>query len=187
MPAFLLFRQARLKLTKLAGMLIALTALAACATFVVPDSPPIHTRKPIAVVPLKNFSQTPLAADKTEQALLTQLLKQGIPTVAPPRQTSLALEDILDSTQREKATQHRLAQRHADYILSGSVNEWGYSKGVSGDPSVSITLWLSHAETPDTILWRATGSRVGLGYKNISALAQDVLKQLIEGIHFEPY
>lgn len=171
------------RLTAIGLLFCLLGWLTACSTITVPQSPQLTTQHPLAVIPLRNLSQTPLAGEKAEQSLLTLLLQRGIRTQSPPQKSTRTIEAILNGGTTAADTQRWLAGQSFDFVLSGTVNEWGYSKGLSGDPSVSITLWLSPADQPDAIIWRATGSRVGLGYKNIVALAQDVLSELLEGIN----
>lgn len=154
-----------------------------CTSIVVPKSPQLQTQKALAVTPLRNLSQTPLAGEKAEQSLLTLLLERKIKTQTPPYRQAQSLTALLDTETAELQVQSWLLENNFDYILSGSINEWGYSKGIAGDPSVSITLWLAPADHPEQILWRATGSRVGFGYKNIAALAQEVMSELLEGVN----
>jgi peptidoglycan hydrolase-like protein with peptidoglycan-binding domain len=150
---------------------------------IVPQSPQLETPHPIAVTPLRNLSQTPLAGEKAEQTLMTLLLERKVITQSPPNRPGQSLAALLDTDTADKQIRAWLNQNNFDYVLSGAVNEWGYSKGIAGDPSVSITLWIAPAHNPDQMLWRATGSRIGFGYKNIAALAQDVLAELLEGIN----
>lgn len=174
---FLPFKRSLMVLTLLASCIIT-----GCSSIVVPKSPLIQTPSPLAVTPLRNLSQTPLAGEKAEQSLLTLLHEKNIKTQSPPYRHAQNITALLDTEAATAQVQTWLLENDFDYILSGSVNEWGYSKGIAGDPSVSITLWLAPAHQPDQIIWRATGSRVGFGYKNIAALAQDVLAELLEGL-----
>lgn len=170
------------------GYLLLLTLswlLFGCSTLSVPQSPPISLEQPIALLPLANLSQTPLAGVKVEQTLLSILHERQIPNRAFPRRRQLTLSDIL-SEEGDKDQQVKwLGQHQFDYVLSGSVNEWGYSKGLAGDPSISITLVIYRADRPEEVLWRATGSKVGLGYKNLSSLSQEILLELLKGVAFQ--
>ena len=67
-----------MKLTLIFTMILTLSA---CSTYNAPDSPPLNASAVWVIMPLQNNSSTPLAAEKAEQILSSQLYRKGINAV----------------------------------------------------------------------------------------------------------
>ncbi len=164
--------------------LASIVSLTACSTYNVPDSPPLGGSAVWAIMPLENNSNSPLAAEKVEQILSTQLYKKGIKAVMYPKPEMNKLTDILDNTAKDKYAQNWLASSPADYIITGSVEEWHYKSGLDGEPAVGLSLEVQSAKEKST-LWRATGSRGGWGRESVSGTGIIVVKELLNGLKIE--
>ena len=165
-------------------LLASILSLTACSTYNVPDSPTLGVSASWAIMPLENNSNTPLAAEKVEQILRTQLYTKGINAVIYPKPDLNKLTDILDSTAKDKHARNWLATYPADYIITGSVEEWHYKSGLDGEPAVGLTLEVKTAKG-GTTLWRATGSRGGWGRESVSGTGIIVVKELLDGLNIE--
>lgn len=161
-----------------------LLSLTACSTYHVPESPSLSASATWAIMPLKNNSNIPLAAEKVEQILSTQLYAMGIHAEMYPKQEMNDLTLIFDNTAKEKHARKWLSTYPADYIITGSVEEWHYKSGLDGEPAVGITLEVKTAKG-NTTLWRATGSRGGWGRESVSGTGQIVIEALLVGLNIE--
>jgi len=159
--------------------------LSACSTYNAPDSPPLNASAVWVIMPLENNSSTPLAAEKAEQILSSQLYRKGINAIIYPKTPLKSLTDILDQTSKYKHAEVWLATYPADYIITGSVEEWHYKNGLDAEPAVGLTLEIKDA-TNKKSLWRATGSRVGWGRESVSGAGIVVVETLVNGLNFIP-
>ncbi len=135
-----------------------------------------------AVLPINNLSVTAQADAQAQTLVETHLRARGvssIDTYAPIRQVSL--RDLLDpATEMNSAIEW--AQRSGyRYGITGSVNEWHYKSGADKEPSVGMSLKLVDIYTRD-VLWQGNASRTGWGYANLSAVADDVIRELLEEV-----
>lgn len=167
---------------KRAILLVTLLALSACSHYQVPESPHFSPQTTWAIMPMVNNSNTPLAAEKVEQMLNTQLYAKGINIVMYPALATNDLQSILDSSARQKQAQAWLASHPVDYVITGSVEEWHYKSGLDGEPAVGITLEVTSAKSKKTY-WRASGSRSGWGRESVSGTGQIVIEELLDGLN----
>lgn len=168
-------------------LLIFATALtlSACSSHHIPESPPLAASAVWIIMPLENNSSTPLAAEKAEQILSSQLYRKGINAVIYPKKPLNSLTDILDRTAKYQHAQVWLATYPSDYIITGSVEEWHYKNGLDAEPAVGLTLEIKDAIT-NKLIWRASASRVGWGRESVSGAGFDVVETLLNGINVIP-
>lgn len=165
-------------------ILASILSLTACSAYNVPGSPPLGVSATWAIMPMENNSNTPLAAEKVEQILSTQLYTRGINAVMYPKQELNDLTDILDSKAKDKHAREWLKTLPVDYIITGSVEEWHYKSGLDGEPAVGLTLEVKDANG-STTLWRASGSRGGWGRESVSGTGIIVIEELLDGLNIE--
>ncbi|MGF1723664.1 hypothetical protein [Photobacterium nomapromontoriensis] len=163
-------------------LLTGLLTLSACTTYEVPESPAFNAASTWAIMPMTNNSNTPLAAEKVEQLLNTQLYAKGLNVIMYPVSATNDLQSILDTTAKQKQAQAWLASQPVDYIITGSVEEWHYKSGLDGEPAVGITLEVKSAKN-GIAYWRASGSRGGWGRESVSGTGQIVLEELLDGLN----
>ena len=162
-------------------LLIMVISVSNCATYQVPDSPPLEPNQTWLLMPFENNSNRPLAAENAEQILAALLFAEGV-KINTYRKTKITdLKSILDSSSRDKNAKEWLRGENGKYIISGSVDEWQYKSGLDGEPAVGVTLILRE-RTSGEILWRATGTRGGWGRESLSGTGQIVLQELIDGL-----
>lgn len=134
----------------------------------------------IAVGPMANNSNTPLANRQVESMLRGILQAKGFKNVVMyPRQKSC--EKLLycaDEGMNSSQLAHWARQNHIAYIFGGSTNEWGYKVGLDGEPVAGISLNLVNASTGHTD-WTAVGSAIGNSRTGLDVIGQRLLNTII--------
>lgn len=171
---------------KCALALLAVTALAGCSSHYSGQSFALSENDAVVLMPLVNHSTTPLAGEKAEDILRSLWIQQGNTALTVyPRGTAAndGLPD-LDDQKRYERVRGWLAQQSASYYLSGSVSEWRYKSGLSGEPTVGLTVNL-HCTSDDQVVWSATGARSGWDRESLSGTAQKVMAKILSDIEME--
>lgn len=164
------------------GLLCATALLPACGTMHVNVSSkmaiPAATR--IAVGPLANNSNTPLANRQVESMLKGILQAKGFRNVLVyPRQKSC--EKLLycaDEGMNPGQLAHWARKNHIAYVFGGSTNEWGYKVGLDGEPVAGVSLNLINASSGHTD-WSAVGSAIGNSRTGLDVIGQQLLNTIL--------
>ena len=131
-----------------------------------------------ALMPVANYSQSPLAGQQLEDMLSSLLFQRGVSLAQYPRiETSNNIPTLANNTATPEQI-NWLAQQNVDYVLSGSVQEWHYKTGLDGEPAVTVTLNL-HRKSNNELVWSVTGARSGWGRESIGYAAHEVLNSLL--------
>jgi TolB-like protein len=157
-----------------------LAALAACSTVDYGKAPPLERGAVWAVLPFANHTETPLAANRAESIAGALLHVQGVGGVKR-YQASIQQEALFDPAEA-KQQQEALAWARAQgarYALSGGVDEWRYKVGVDGEPAIGVTLQIIDVSTGET-LWSAAGGKSGWSREALSAVAQQLIRDLLQ-------
>ncbi len=157
---------------------LALVALSACSTIDTGAAPTLAPQTTWVVLPFANHTDTPLAGNRAEAIALALLhTKVGKVQRYVPGTQQEALFDAGD----DKRTQEALAwarEQQIRYALTGAVDEWRYKVGVDGEPAAGMTLQILDVASGD-ILWTGTGGRSGWSREALSALAQKLIRELL--------
>jgi hypothetical protein len=157
--------------------LIVLT-LASCSSYHSERNPTELLSTQWALMPVSNYSQSPQAGQQLEDLLESILFQRGVSLAQYPREaipTELPTMASNTATTLQKAW---LAEQDADYILSGSVQEWHYKTGLDGEPAVTVTLTL-HKKSSNELIWSVTGARSGWGRESVGYAAHKVITTLL--------
>ena len=155
--------------------------LSACTTSHVADDVELRATTTVALLPLVNHAQTPLAGERAEDILASIWQQNKLPSlIRAPRTNNKELPPLDDQYRVDNAMQW-LSTQQADYIISGSIEEWRYKAGLDGEPVVALTLSLT-ASGQTTPLWTGTIAKSGWGRDSIAAVAQDVIADLLSYI-----
>ncbi len=171
------------KILQLEWMLAVVLALAmggGCSVMDASVAPSLSSNATWAVLPFINLTETPQAGQRVEAISASMLLAMGAPS---SKQFSLTqnLDPLeLDSPAliRETALSWAKTQK-AQYALTGAVDEWRYKVGVDGEPAVGMTLQVLDVNTGD-VVWSGVGAQTGWGREAVSAVAQKLVRQLLE-------
>ena len=172
--------QRQTTLTSLHSLLIGglFLFLAACSTLDRGQSPEIDRQATWVVVPFANYTETPLAGNRAETVAETLLRAGGMRVLRYPLAQR---EGLFDSGER-KHQDEALAwgkQKGARYALAGAVDEWRYKVGVDGEPAVGVTLQIIDLTTGET-LWGGAGGKSGWSREALSAVAQQLINDLLK-------
>lgn len=155
--------------------------LGACTTAQVGDTVTLASNSRVALMPLVNHAQTPLAGEKAEDIVASLWQQRQLPKLSRyPRQAQADLPP-LDDQYRLTQAQKWLAGQQVGYVLSGTIEEWRYKAGLDGEPVVAVTLNLTKLGE-DTPVWTGTIAKSGWGRDSLAATAQDVLSDLLDQI-----
>ena len=155
----------------------------ACA--VIDHSPPptLDHQGTWAVLAIANHTETPQAGRRVEAITVSLLHSIGVGEVL--QHPSTLGEDPTMSASENQVLQSAIEWakgQHVRYAVTGSVDEWRYKVGVDGEPAVGVSLRLVDVET-EKVVWSAVGGKTGWSREAVSAVAQKLINQLLEGIH----
>lgn len=158
----------------------ALLLLSACSTLDRGTAPALERQATWVVLPFANHTETPLAGNRAEAIAQALLHAQGVGKVlryeTGPQQE--ALFDAGDSKRQQEALDWA-RERQARYALTGAVDEWRYKVGVDGEPAAGVTLQIIDIGSGD-ILWSGTGGKSGWSREALSAVAQKLIRDLLQ-------
>lgn len=137
----------------------------------------------IALMPLVNHSQTPLAGERAEDLLSSLWLQEGLPALITYPRSAVAENGLpdLDDQKRFERMKQWLAGQPVDFYLTGSVEEWHYKSGLDAEPTVGLTLKI-YRKQDDQLVWSVTGARAGWDRESLTATAQQVLKRMVSDV-----
>ncbi len=159
--------------------------LGACTTSHLGQAPAMPAQARVALLPLVNHAQTPLAGERAEDILASLWQQRSLPAlVRYPRQVEADLPPLDDQHRLDQASQW-LAGQQVDYVLGGTIEEWRYKAGLDGEPVVALTLVLRR-RGQDQPLWTGTLARSGWGRDSLAATAQEVLAQALDQLEVQP-
>lgn len=164
--------------TLVAAGLLAL--LGACATLDRSPAPTLDRQAQWAVLPFANHTETPLAGHRAE-AIAEALLRAQGPAKVKRYPGNSQPEALFDAGQ-DKPQEEALAwarQQGIRYALTGAVDEWRYKVGVDGEPAVGVALQIIDVASGDT-LWSGTGGKSGWSREALSAVAQQLIRDLLQ-------
>lgn len=162
----------------LAGALL-LAALSACSTMDRGKAPALQSGASWTVLPFANHTETPMAGNRAESIAQALLQAKGIGPVK--RYSATAQQEALFDAGDAKRQDDALAwarEQGIRYALAGTVDEWRYKVGVDGEPAAGVTLRILDVETGDTV-WSGTGGKSGWSREALSAVAQKLIRDLL--------
>ena len=161
------------------GFLALAVVLCACATVTHSRSPTLQTSDSVAILPIVNYTETPLAGLRAEAIAESLMLASRFVTVR--RYPSALNPETLFAPVERDAVARALDWAQEEglaYALTGSVEEWRYRVGTEGSPVVGLTLRLIEVQS-GAVVWTATGSRTGWGRAALAGVAQKLLRELL--------
>lgn len=159
---------------------LTLLLLAGCSVMQSQPGSTVARDARIAVLPLVNLSQTPQAGDRAA-SVLAALLRAG-----GSNEVTLYLPDdrnplLYESSERLQNALNTARNEGAEYLFTGTVEEWRYKSGLDGEPAVGVTLEIRRADD-NRVLWSGTAARTGWGRESLSVAAHKVLDELVDAM-----
>ncbi|GAA6120271.1 penicillin-binding protein activator LpoB [Acidovorax sp. FG27] len=157
-----------------------LLLLSACSTIDRGQPPVLQPNATWVVLPFANHTETPLAGNRAEAIAEALLHARGVGRVQryPASTQQEALFDSGDAKRQEEVLAWARGQQ-AQYALTGAVDEWRYKVGVDGEPAAGVTLRIVDVATGNT-LWSGAGGKSGWSREALSAVAQKLIRQLLD-------
>ena len=154
--------------------------LSACSTLDRGNAPELERQATWVVLPFANHTETPLAGNRAEAIAEALLRTNGLTRVKryPAVGQQEALFDAGERKQQEEALVWA-KQQGARYALTGAVDEWRYKVGVDGEPAAGVTLQIIDVQSGET-LWSGTGGKSGWSREALSAVAQQLIRDLLK-------
>ena len=165
---------------KVAASALVLCALTACSTVDRGRAPALQANAEWTVLPVANHTETPMASNRAESVAEALLHARGVGKVK--RYTSTAQQEALFDAGDTKRQEQALAwarEQGVRYALAGTVDEWRYKVGVDGEPAAGITLQIIDVQSGD-ILWSGAGGKSGWSREALSAVAQKLIRELLQ-------
>jgi len=162
--------------------LLAALFLAGCSTTmdVTPATTAITTQARWVVLPFANHTSEPQAALRAE-AISESLLRTNGVARLQRYPASLNQDSVFapaDRRNQSEASQWAAGEGYR-YALTGTVDEWSYKVGVDGEPAVGFTLQVVDL-TNQRVIWSAAGAKSGWSRQALSAVAQQLLREMLE-------
>ncbi len=146
-------------------------------------APSLSTDKTWAILPFTNLTETPQAGRRVEAISTGLLHAMGVKSSIQYSSTEkIDIPEIGSFTDTRAAALSWAKSRQAQYALTGVVDEWRYKVGVDGEPAVGVTLEVVDVAT-GTVVWSAVGAQTGWGREAVSAVAQKLVRHLLEQAH----
>ncbi len=144
------------------------------------DSQPIPLDGKLAVLPLVNLSQTPQAGDQAA-SILSAILRSrgatGVQLYLPEDANPL----LYESQARQQEAMDLASTDGAEFLFTGTVEEWRYKNGLDGEPAVGVTLEVRRAGADD-IVWSGTAARSGWGREGLGVAGRKLLESLVDAM-----
>ena len=173
-------------LFQLTSALILSFVVSACTTQqYLSEAPSINKKNNWVLLPLINYSQTPMAGERAESILETRLYKAGVKNIA--FYLPQISDDILPTTNeylRYNTALKWARLQQPDFVITGSIEEWRYKNGLDGEPAVGISLKILKMPE-EKVLWSGSAARAGWSRESLAATAQMVIDDLVSDIRFE--
>lgn len=167
----------RLRAFLLTGLIL---LLGACSTLDLSKAPELDRQAQWVVLPFANHTETPLAGSRAE-AISESLLRSLGAAKVKRYPSNLQQEALFDAGER-KQQEEALAwarQQGARYALAGAVDEWRYKVGVDGEPAAGVALQIIDVASGET-LWSGAGGKSGWSREALSAVAQQLIRDLLK-------
>ncbi len=146
--------------------------------------PTLEAQASWVLLPIVNHTATPQAGRRAEAITEALLYSQGVGNL---RRYPSRLQDksfLLGSDNKLYEVALKWAKEQgARYAMTGTVDEWRYKVGIDGEPAVGVSLRLLDLQT-DQVVWSAVGGQTGWSREAVSAVAQKLIKRLLDQATF---
>lgn len=157
--------------------LVSILLFTGCSSIVHKKSTSLSSTKTYAIASFWNYTETPMAGLRAASIVESVLSQENI-----------AIHSLIDgaddvSLKKSKRELFNLQKEQAknmqaNYLITGSVQEWQYKTGIDGEPVVSYTLKVIDLSN-NAIIFNAVGAKSAWGHKSIGVVAQEIAKELI--------
>ncbi len=156
--------------------------LGACSVVdVARGTAPLERGAKWALLPMSNHTESPQAGLRAESIAEVLLRARGVGSLAryPASLNPDALLEPADRKLQGEALKWARGE-NARYAVYGAVDEWRYKVGIDGEPAVGLALHVMDLKTGE-VVWSAAGARSGWSREALSAVAQKLMRELLDG------
>lgn len=164
-------------------LLILLTCgLAACSTVDRVSGPNLDAQAKWALLPIQNQTETPQAGLRSEAIVETLLRSQGVADLQH-YPVELNTETVFEPSEKKLADQAQAwaKEQGIRYGVTGAITEWRYKVGIDGEPAVGASLQVIDLDT-GKVVYSAAGGKSGWSRDSLAAVAQKLLRSLVNGM-----
>lgn len=139
-----------------------------------------------ALLPVANNTETPQAGLSAESIVEHHLLTRGLARLQR-YPAALTRDSLFEPTERKLGEEALKWAREQGvrYAITGSVEEWRYKVGLDGEPVAAVTLRVIDVGS-GRVVWSASGARSGWSRDGLSAVAHQLVGQLVSGMQLAP-
>lgn len=129
----------------------------------------------IYVAPLANATESENAGKAVTGLVESALMERGCSVIpAEPVPSEGADADANAAQAPLKAAM----DKHAVYLVTGTVSEFHFKTDLDGNPAVGVTLRLVRVRD-GKLLWQSSGSKVGVTFASLTSTAQYAVRDLV--------
>ena len=164
---------------KIVLMILVCGSMMGCVVIDHSMEPTLQAQASWVVLPIVNHTATPQAGRRAEAITEALLHSAGVENLQ--RYPAVLQDELLlgsDNKLFETALKWAKEQK-VRYAMTGTVDEWRYKVGIDGEPAVGVSLRLLDLDT-DQVVWSAVGGQSGWSREAVSAVAQKLIKRLLD-------
>ncbi|GAB6077482.1 hypothetical protein [Hydrogenobaculum acidophilum] len=121
-----------------------------------------------AVLPFINYTETPQAGKRVASLLYAIMISKGYKI----KDNVMYLKSKNLRSMEKKAFKHG-----ANYVVTGTVNEYRYKTGIDGQPAVSISLLVINKD--NKVVWSSTGAKTGFINSSLGKITTELLENMV--------
>ena len=170
------------RVARFSSLLLLSLWLVACTTVDIGTPPAIERGAKWALLPMMNHTETPQAGLRAEVIVDGVLRANGVGDLRryPANLNNETLFEPLDRKQFDAALAWARGAG-VRYAVAGAVDEWRYKVGIDGEPAIGVTLQVIDVASGD-VLWSGAGGKTGWSREALSAVAQKLIRQLLQPV-----
>ena len=161
-------------------------AIVACTTINRSPNVTLSGKRPVAVLPFTNNTET-IQASERAQAIVTNLLQTyprlKVITYLQTKNCDQLLQCKNQQVALRNAKRWALA-KGATYGITGTVNEWRYKVGLDGEPAVSLTLSLVNLRN-NRVVWSSVSSKTCGSRSGLGVTAQELINEALSNVSWQ--
>lgn len=168
------------------GLSVLLASCATTTTDVMQNSSALGQGARWALLPIVNHTPEPQAGLRAEAITESLLRMYGIDDLER-YPAKLSSDSVFAPADRKLVSEAQSWARKGRirYAVTGAVDEWRYKVGVDGEPAVGITLQVIDLKT-SRVVWSAAGAKSGGSQQAVSAVAQELVRNLLSQLRLKP-
>jgi len=158
-------------------ILILLFIFSGCSPMIQKSSSNLSRNGTYAIGTFWNYTQTPMAGLKASSIVESVLSQKNINTISLIDGVE-EIEETQNQTKLIELQKQKAIEKNANYLITGSVQEWRYKTGVDAEPAVSFSIKIIDLKD-NRVVFNGVGAKSGLSYKSVSEIAQEIANSLI--------